>query len=534
MKRQMINQFEGFKFYESTFDMENGLLTRVVEVPHKTQRWDFDGLPGLIAKQLHPGEHGDTYEARNALKERWGEKFGYRREAFSPAPETLDISITDWCNFGCTYCYQSSEARYKHAPKELAVNTVRQFTVAPYQVAIGGGEPTAHPDFPWILHSVRECNSVPNFTTAGHVWRQEVIDAANAACGGVSLTFHAFKGEQYFRDTYKKWRAALKRPQLNVHLIADKDVAVNLSRLMAMQPDIGKISLVLLAYYPNVGRSTLMNIMPKRVFNEELPALITQFIDRGNRVAFSEGLLPFFLSRPEIGVDTTFASRSEGYFSAYVDPDGELFASSFDASPPEERAKDLDGRKYVNGVLMETDGVTPSGQKYSDGEDAEWTYWVHGTRVHLPTKAKTIDDLPKKTLQDAWDTYHTWGGEPRFNECDGCRQNDRCATPNANHYFVCAYSEVNKKPKPLSVWAEIAIAERKLWDERWKMTEAKTFTAEASAAWQAQWSVLLRKKRGLEGANEEEIQEEVARITERAHDIDADVEEMKKEEETKS
>ena len=44
---------------------------------------------------------------------------------------------------------------------------LKSFDPVPYQVAIGGGEPTAHPDFPAILHDARELDCVPTFTSHG-------------------------------------------------------------------------------------------------------------------------------------------------------------------------------------------------------------------------------------------------------------------------------------------------------------------------------------------------------------------------------
>lgn len=500
MIRHMTNTFEGFEFYHSSFVQSTGLLTRVVEVPKIRRRFDDETIVSIIGKIKFPGDRGDSaengkkiYEKRNELADLWEEKFDYRRESFSPVPETLDISITDWCNFGCSYCYQSSLANLKHAPKELAMNTIRQFDLPPYQAAIGGGEPTAHPDFPWILHSVRECNTVPNFTTAGHIWRDDVIEAANAVCGGVSLTFHAFKGEEYFRRTYQQWRTALKRPQLNVHLIADKDVAVNLDRLMLMQPELGPISLILLAYYPDVGRSSLLNIMPKKVFNEELPARIKRFIDRGNKVAFSEGLLPYFLSRPEIGVDTTFATRSEGLFSAYVSPEGRLYESSFDAPSPENRKEDPS-------IRMEDDHPTvPHGYE----RDGRWEYHVDGVKVRLDKKAQSINDLPKVTLQDAWNQMRCWGGAASGAECEGCVNEPRCSTPSIHHYLACAYSEVTKAKKPGAPWVLNAIAQREHWNKRHALEKAGQFDERIHNAWDVEFRRLLAAERGQERVEEE-------------------------------
>jgi len=482
--RKMTNSFEGFQFYSSSFDQETGTLVRSVEVADPMpQYYGHSGLVSHIARKLYPGSR--YYNERHAMVERWEERYDRgRREAFSPSPETLDISITDWCNFGCSYCYQSSEQKLRHAPKTHVIDVLKQFTHVPYQVAIGGGEPTAHPDFPWILYSAREMGAVPNFTTAGHIWRDEVLEAANAACGGVSLTYHAFKGLDYFKETYKRWRNALRRPQLNVHIIADRDVANSLGDLARLEPETGKLSVILLAYYPDVGRSTLANIMPKSVFNEKLPSAIRRFLDGGHKLAFSEGLLPYFLSRPDLGVDTRFASRAEGLFSAYVDPMGDIYASSFSAPSPGEREE-----------YREHHGK-PRGWRNDDGS---YTYALHGMKLRV---AKEGDPVPEVTLQQRWEQIFEWrDAGPNHNNCDRCAKADRCATPSIHHYLACAHAENNDNNPPLSEYAKLEMEEYALYHEYFS-TEKKDHTEAEKAAFDQASLEIRRKKWKIQGLDE--------------------------------
>jgi hypothetical protein len=86
-------------------------------------------------------------------------------------PELVDIKITDHCNFGCDFCYQGSTPEGKHADRgwidslAYALGKMRVF-----EVAIGGGEPTLHPQFADILHAFRHAGVVPNFTTKSLAW----------------------------------------------------------------------------------------------------------------------------------------------------------------------------------------------------------------------------------------------------------------------------------------------------------------------------------------------------------------------------
>ena len=168
MLRKMKLEVLGHVFYESSFDPSNGTLVRVVELPNKYSYWSY--IRNYIPETI-------PFQKRRLIEHAWEAKYEHRNVPFSPVPETIDVSITDWCNFGCSYCYQSSTKNRKHAGKNLIDQIFDSLSDAPYQIAIGGGEPTAHPDFPEILANVRQRGSVPNYTTAGHIRRNEVIEA---------------------------------------------------------------------------------------------------------------------------------------------------------------------------------------------------------------------------------------------------------------------------------------------------------------------------------------------------------------------
>jgi len=100
-------------------------------------------------------------------------------------PELVDVKITDYCPVGCKFCYQDSTASGKHADKmgdlTYAIGKMKVF-----EVAIGGGEPTLHPDFVKILSGFRAYGVVPNFTTKLLHWLRDpkiwtkVIEAVGA------------------------------------------------------------------------------------------------------------------------------------------------------------------------------------------------------------------------------------------------------------------------------------------------------------------------------------------------------------------
>ena len=89
-------------------------------------------------------------------------------------PELCDLKITDQCNFGCTWCYQGSTPEGKHASREEIGAIARALgELHVFEVALGGGEPTEHPNFESILYDFKYHNIVVNFTTKSLSWLKE-------------------------------------------------------------------------------------------------------------------------------------------------------------------------------------------------------------------------------------------------------------------------------------------------------------------------------------------------------------------------
>lgn len=82
------------------------------------------------------------------------------------APELVDIKITDHCPFACNFCYQDSTVAGGHAKSSDIYHIAQSLSrLRVFEVAIGGGEPTMHPQFVNILTTFRNNHIVPNFTT---------------------------------------------------------------------------------------------------------------------------------------------------------------------------------------------------------------------------------------------------------------------------------------------------------------------------------------------------------------------------------
>jgi len=107
----------------------------------------------------------------------------------SEAPELVDIKITDFCDEGCRYCYQGSTPKGTHADKDVIRNiTYALEKLEVFEVAIGGGEPTAHPNFISILDDFKNHGIKPSFSTRREDWVVDNWDKIKESVGAIGLS----------------------------------------------------------------------------------------------------------------------------------------------------------------------------------------------------------------------------------------------------------------------------------------------------------------------------------------------------------
>jgi organic radical activating enzyme len=131
-----------------------------------------------------------------------GEKFRWSPDLYekSTYPELVDLKITDYCGWGCKFCYQASTTKGQHAPIERLKDIFKTLSDKKvFEVAIGGGEPVEHPQFDELFILAKEYGITLNFTTYGVEWAKDpnhpVIVAMNKTrwAGGIGVSVHTKK-----------------------------------------------------------------------------------------------------------------------------------------------------------------------------------------------------------------------------------------------------------------------------------------------------------------------------------------------------
>ena len=175
-------------------------------------------------------------------------------------PEFYDIKITNYCKGNCPWCYMNSKDSDTHFNNivEKAENFFGSMTKnqRPFQVAIGGGEPTEHPKFFELLNKLKQLGIEPNYTTNG-MWvdksnhfKNKLINKTKDLCGGVAVSCHP--------HLKNKWKDAANLYydndiMLNFHIIiSDRESSDYFRELYDKWKD--KVDYFVLLPYSNTGR----------------------------------------------------------------------------------------------------------------------------------------------------------------------------------------------------------------------------------------------------------------------------------------
>lgn len=80
-------------------------------------------------------------------------------------PESCDLKITQYCDLDsiCVYCHEMSNKKGKHGDLDL-ISKIWETQLPGTELAIGGGNPLAHPDIESFLRKVTSHGIIPNVT----------------------------------------------------------------------------------------------------------------------------------------------------------------------------------------------------------------------------------------------------------------------------------------------------------------------------------------------------------------------------------
>jgi hypothetical protein len=250
------------------------------------------------------------------------------------SPWLVDIKITDACNAGCAFCYQGSTQTGEHADANYLRNVFYKLGKDRcFEVAIGGGEPTLHPDFLGLMAHARTYGIVPNVTTRNLDFLASVDRGKELAgiVGRVAVSVDGARDAQRAVDLLKlaPWWKGKINLQIIDGICADPGHVLAIAEVASRDHDIN----VTLLGYKTVGRGSLVKPPHLGAWREDWRM---KQLKTGNRFPFlvDTAFLATYANDPIINrAHTSTVQRREGVVSAFIDGVAKVMRpSSYDTS----------------------------------------------------------------------------------------------------------------------------------------------------------------------------------------------------------
>ena len=122
--------------------------------------------------------------------------------------EYLRLSLTDVCNFRCSYCLPDGYRKTKGAPSNLSVDEIRRLVggfaaLGLWKIRLTGGEPTLRAEFLEIARTVSGIEGICQIaiTTNGYRLEARAQDYADHGISAINISMDSLKPEKFHAIT---------------------------------------------------------------------------------------------------------------------------------------------------------------------------------------------------------------------------------------------------------------------------------------------------------------------------------------------
>jgi len=264
---------------------------------------------------------------------RWGAEFSEDPQ-MAPWPELADISISNYCTNGCSYCYRKSSEEGKFMSLDDYHFALQELTSEKYgsifQVALGGGEPLLHPDFNEIIKITREeFGIIPNYTTSGKFFNPENIEATRDYCGAVAISWDPYRDLSTEELSEIGSRLKDKNILANIHYVISEETINDAVDLLNGKYDeyIKDFNSVIFLTYKPTGRAenegSIKSAGALKAFLNLVDNPVTAI-----KIGFDACFVPVLMKATSVDVDMIDSCEC-GFFSVYIDENLDVTPCSF-------------------------------------------------------------------------------------------------------------------------------------------------------------------------------------------------------------
>lgn len=263
------------------------------------------------------------FNHENGMAVRWGrddEELFWREEG----PELLDISITDYCERGCEFCYCKSNRNGHFMELSLYEEIMEQAEKAGIQqIALGGGNPNQHPEFGRFLKTAREHHIVASYTTNGQGMTEEIYQATKQYGGAMAVSWYS---------PYDDARKVIEKCgeydiPVNVHFLLYKDSVTNAMALLQSEEMQWKyVNAIVFLNYKPVGTRIYEGLKDEKELDIFLKTAMTF---EKCKIGFDSCMISWLVKHRELMVEESIDYCEAGRFSAFISEKGFMYPCSF-------------------------------------------------------------------------------------------------------------------------------------------------------------------------------------------------------------
>lgn len=288
------------------------------------------------------GDYHFIADSQTGLTMRWGKTIK-DNPIWAPVPELADISISNHCSKGCSYCYRKSTRNNEFMRVEQYCQVLDSINHPQYgnvfQVAIGGGEPLEHPNFLAIIDATLQRKIVPNFTTNGIFLSSEICNALSGKVGAVALSIDKISDLQ--RDKIKMLRKYNIRTNIHYVLsIQNINEAIDIVRGKYTRDLEGINAIIFLTYKP-AGRAKQEYVLYPSEALQHFIQLVCTYTNKDLKIGFDACFVPNLLHADFKNKELVDVCEA-GFFSVYIDHNMNVSPCSFSMGNDSYNLNDYD------------------------------------------------------------------------------------------------------------------------------------------------------------------------------------------------
>ena len=267
----------------------------------------------------------------NGYKAIFDEKSGYTIRYESPnnglawkksGPELLDVSITNYCEKGCDFCYRESGVDGDFMSLDLFDEIMKQAQKAKvFQVALGGGNPNQHPQFIEFLKTAKEYGIVPTYTTNGQGMNKDIYRASSMYCGAIAVSWYE-PYDEAIEVINNCWEYKITT---NIHFVLDED-KISEARKLLNHEILNKVNALIFLNYKPLGIKKRNVLKRSRDIDEFFQEA---FKTKRCKIGFDSCMISHLAQNRDRFIGESVDYCEAGRYSAFISEHGKMYPCSF-------------------------------------------------------------------------------------------------------------------------------------------------------------------------------------------------------------